>query len=88
MPTLELASLLYIAGFAFILIGIIILAMNMFFRKKGKHKGEVGGVILIGPFPIIFGTSSRMMKVMLIIAFAFVAIILFMTLLPYLTQAV
>ena len=88
MPNAELASLLYIAGFAFILVGIIILAMNTLLHKKGTRKGEIGGVILIGPFPIIFGTSSRMIKIMLIIAFAFIAVILLTALLPYLIRGI
>jgi len=88
MPSAELASFLYLAGLALILVGIIIVAMNMFFQRKGTRKGEVGAVILIGPFPIVFGTSRRMMKIMLIIAFAFVAIILLATFLPYLIQII
>ncbi len=88
MPNMELANLLYLAGFVLILVGIIILAMNTFIHKKGTRKGEIGGVILIGPFPIIFGTSSRMMKIMLIIAVAFIAIILLTTFLPYLIRGI
>jgi len=88
MPSTELASFLYLAGLALILVGIIIVAMNMFFQRKGTRKGEVGAVIFIGPFPIVFGTSGRMMKIMLIIAFAFVAIILLATFLPYLIQII
>ena len=86
MPNPELAGFLYLAGFAFILIGIIILVMNVLFHQKEARRGEIGGVILIGPFPIVFGTSSRMRKIMLTIGFAFVAIVLLTTFLPHLIQ--
>jgi len=82
MPEIELARLLYLAGFALILVGIVVLIVNTFFYKKEAKRGEIGGVIFIGPFPIIFGTSRRMVKIMLITVFAFVVVILLALLLP------
>lgn len=77
---------LYVAGFVLILSGILLLVMNMY-RQKGEAHREFGGVVLIGPFPIIFGSSRRMMKVMLVIAFVFVTLFLLMFLWPYLFGA-
>ena len=80
MPNPELVNLLYSVGFILVIFGILILAMNILLqRKEGERKSEVGGVILIGPFPIVFGTSRRMMKIMLLITFIFIAIILLTT---------
>ena len=82
MSNAELANILYSAGFILVLGGVLILAVNMLFRKTlrgGKGRGQVGGVILIGPFPIVFGTSGRMMKIMLALAFVFIAVILLVT---------
>jgi uncharacterized protein (TIGR00304 family) len=82
MSNAELASILYSAGFILVLAGVLILAVNMLFRKTSggaKGRGEVGGVILIGPFPIVFGTSGRMMKIMFALAFLFIAVILLVT---------
>lgn len=77
---------LYVAGFVLILSGILLLVMNMYRQKGEAHRG-FGGVVLIGPFPIIFGSSRRMMKVMLVIAFVFVTLFLLMFLWPYLFGA-
>ena len=82
MSNAELASILYSAGFILVLAGVLILAVNMLLQKERRGRrgrGEVGGVILIGPFPIVFGTSGRMMKIMFALAFVFIAVILLVT---------
>ena len=39
---------------------------------KGGAKKNFGGVVLIGPFPIIFGSDAKMANIMLMIAVAIV----------------
>ena len=53
---------LILIGIFAIVIGILILA----FSRSAKVEG--GGVIFIGPFPIIFGTSERIIYITLIVA--------------------
>lgn len=79
MANTELVSLLYWVGFILTVAGMVILAVNMLFQKKRQGRSGFGGVILIGPFPIVFGTSRRMMKIMLVIALVFIAVILLTT---------
>ena len=82
MSNAELASILYSAGFILVIVGVIILAVNMLLQKERRARrgrGEIGGIVLIGPFPIVFGTSGRMMKIMLALAFVFIAVILLVT---------
>lgn len=76
MSSPEWVSLLYWIGLILMIVGMVILAVNMLSQKKRKGTGYVGGVILIGPFPIVFGTSRRVMKIMLVIAVVFIAAIL------------
>ncbi len=47
-----LGILLILLGFAFITIGA-------FRSLRTSESVEAGGVILLGPFPIVFGTSPR-----------------------------
>mgnify|MGYP003882005631 CR=1 FL=1 len=47
--------ILILAGFLLLLFGAV----------KGAERAEGGGVILIGPFPIAFGTSEGIAKLML-----------------------
>lgn len=63
-------------GFLFVLIGILIISIGMFSmayqaRKTGEmEKPEVrgGGIIMIGPIPIIFGTDVGAVKFVMILA--------------------
>lgn len=75
------ANVLYNIGLFMILTGIvvIIVAFALIFIlsvKSGKARG--GGALIIGPFPIVFGTDKESIKTVLllsiiltIIAFAF-----------------
>jgi len=57
---LGLGEYAVMAGIALVFVGIILLILGAVYGIA-KHGGrtEVGGVILIGPIPIAFGTSSK-----------------------------
>jgi len=65
---------LYGLGITLILVGtiIILISLVMFFLKsvKGERKVKGGGAIIIGPFPIIFGTDKEAIKTVLWLALA------------------
>ncbi|MEM3623017.1 MAG: DUF131 domain-containing protein [Candidatus Bathyarchaeia archaeon] len=65
---------LYELGTALILIGalIILISLALLFMKsaKGERKVKGGGAIIIGPFPIIFGTDKESVKTVLWLALA------------------
>ena len=64
---------LYALGIALIFIGVLIiivavLLISVLGGKKGIVKG--GGVILVGPIPIIFGTDKKSLKTVLLLSLA------------------
>jgi len=65
-------DILFLVGYSLIFLGIIIivLAMFMFVFKsiKGKTETKGGGIIFIGPIPVIFGTDVRIAKWLIIFA--------------------
>ena len=72
-------SILYSLGITMILVGIIIVvvAFALLFLssvKSGKVRG--GGAVIIGPFPIVFGTDKDSVKAVLWLSIA-LTIILF-----------
>ncbi|QGA53442.1 DUF131 domain-containing protein [Sulfolobus sp. E5-1-F] len=75
-------NILFDIGFLLIFIGIIILFVGMI-REANKssdrdQKTQVGGVIFIGPIPIVFGSSKGIAKWMLIVAIIlFILMIIF-----------
>ncbi len=56
----ELSGLVML-GFVLVIIGILLIFMGVFMSAIQGSKGsvEAGGVVVIGPIPIIFGSSSR-----------------------------
>ncbi len=49
----KMLTILFV-GFAIIAVGVILLVLASFL---GSSSGSVGGVIFIGPFPIVFGAG-------------------------------
>jgi len=68
------SNLLFLTGYFLIFLGIIIIFIAIFisiFKSKSiKDKAEKkgGGIVFIGPIPIIFGTDIRVAKWLIIIA--------------------
>ena len=85
MPEVGVASLLYLIGFVIMILGMLILVIGSLSGRRETHKGEVGGIILIGPFPIIFGSSSRIMRIMMFASIILVVIVILTAILPHIT---
>ena len=69
---------LALVGFLPIIIGFIIAFLAtfllIFHSMKTKSEAKEAGVILIGPFPIIFETDKQSVKVLLILAIIIIAL--------------
>lgn len=73
-------------GFGFILLGIGLIILGMMLSSSGTgQSGQIqgGGVVLIGPVPIIFGTSTAVLLPLIIIAIIFMIL---MFALPFIFQ--
>jgi uncharacterized protein (TIGR00304 family) len=62
-----LGTVLILVGVLIILISLVLLFMK---SPKGERKVKGGGAIIIGPFPIIFGTDKESVKMVLWLALA------------------
>jgi len=67
-------------GFVLIVIGFIIIFVATFLLifHSAKTRGETrgAGVILLGPFPIIFGTDKQSVKVILVLTIIIIALMI------------
>ncbi len=73
---LSLGVILVFAGFLIAFVAVIL----MFFtttRGKGKVKG--GGAVVIGPFPIVFGTDRESLKILLLLSIAIIVLMIIVT---------
>ena len=76
----SLGVILVFVGFLIALVAVIL----MFFtttRKKGKIKG--GGAVIIGPFPIVFGTDKESIKILLLLSITLIVLILIATVISH-----
>ncbi len=58
---------------------LTVLAVLLLAIRGGSSKGEWGGVILIGPVPIVVGSSPKMALIVAVLALAMMLIVLFLT---------
>jgi len=82
-----LGPLLFNIGVLLIFVGfilasvILILLILKSFKGEGKVKG--GGAIIIGPFPIIFGTDRETVKMLLVLSIVLVILVLIVMVFSY-----
>ncbi len=67
----SIGTVLVFAGFVLVLLATLVPLL-----RSGRLKGRGGGVILIGPFPIVFGSDKQSAKVFLVVAIVLVALLL------------
>ncbi|MET1159809.1 MAG: DUF131 domain-containing protein [Thermoprotei archaeon] len=75
----ELTILLFLIAFIVIIIGVLLIFLNAL-RGSREARVEGGGVVVIGPIPIVLATSKRAAELLLILAIILtvLAIILFL----------
>jgi uncharacterized protein (TIGR00304 family) len=79
-------SVFYTLGIAFIVVGIFVIVAAIIISSRGdakKEKVHCGGVIMIGPIPIIFGTDKKSVKDILALALALTIVVLIIIVLNY-----
>ena len=67
------SATLYALGVALIFVGVIVIVVATVLLSvsgAGKEKFKGGGVIIIGPVPIIFGTDKKSLKTVLLLSLA------------------
>jgi len=72
----SLGVVLVFAGF---LIAFVAFILMFFTTTRVKRKIKGGGAVIIGPFPIVFGTERESIKILLLLSIALIVLILIAT---------
>ena len=76
MNVMALTLILMAIAFLLIVCGIALLLLSTVKREGREVRVEGGGVIIVGPLPIVFGTSERIAKGLIILAILLMIIVL------------
>jgi len=68
----DVGVILVFAGFITAFVAVLLLFLGIM-RGEGKVKG--GGAVIIGPFPIVFGTDRKSIKILLMLSTALIILI-------------
>lgn len=79
----EIGFILVIFGFILAFVAVVLLAAK---SKENSNRTRGGGVLLIGPIPIIFGTDRESVKVLVLLAIVLMIIVLAFMFVPMLVM--
>ncbi len=77
----NIGMILIFTGFLITLLAIVLM---FFINIRGKGKVRGGGAVIIGPFPIIFGTDKESVRTLLLLSIILIILILFVMVFYYL----
>jgi uncharacterized protein (TIGR00304 family) len=83
-----LTDLTFTIGMVLTIVGIIVALLAVILsltlsNREGTGKTKGGGILLIGPIPIIFGTDRESAKILIVLATALVLVIAVLMIFPY-----
>jgi uncharacterized protein (TIGR00304 family) len=76
----EIGFGLTVAGILLVLAAVSLVILS---GKRDANRAKGGGILLIGPIPIIFGTDRESAKFLILLTVALTAIVTVLMILPY-----
>ena len=70
----SIGTILIITGFLVTILALLLMFLSPL--KRGERKISGGGVILIGPIPLIFATERKLVKALTLISIILIALML------------
>jgi uncharacterized protein (TIGR00304 family) len=77
---LEVLTFIILAGFIISLIGLLLIVLSLISGEREEERVEGGGVLIVGPLPIVFGSSRKAALIAAIIGVIMIVIVLALTL--------
>ncbi len=79
----NIGLILVFAGFVIVVIAVVLMFLKGAKNTKTEGKVKSGGIIVIGPIPIIFGTDKQTVKIILVLAIILMILAVVLTLINY-----
>ncbi|MHC1635815.1 MAG: TIGR00304 family membrane protein [Candidatus Methanospirareceae archaeon] len=83
MKLVAFGLFLVFVGTLLIILGMLATSWRIYKESEAKPEVRGGGVIMIGPFPIIFGTDVGSLKIVMILAIVLMIIATILLFLPF-----
>ena len=74
-----LFSLGIVLIFAGLIVAFVAVILMLLSGERGKGKVKSGGAVIVGIFPIVFGTDRESLKIFLLLSIAIVVLMLIVT---------
>jgi len=71
LSVVAVSVLLFAVAFVMVLLGILLIVLS---ALRGGARAEGGAVVIVGPLPIVFGTSERVTRALIIAAIILTAL--------------
>jgi uncharacterized protein (TIGR00304 family) len=75
----NIGLLLALAGFALAIVAIFVAILR---SAKGTGQVRGGGIVMIGPVPIVFGTDKESVRILILLGIVLMIVMLLFSLLP------
>jgi uncharacterized protein (TIGR00304 family) len=72
----NLGAILVFAGFLVVFVAVLLMVLT---AARGKGKFEGGAAVIIGPFPIVFGTDRESLKILLLLSMTLIILVVVVT---------
>jgi len=80
----NLGVVLVFVGFLLSLLAVVLLVLSGLRGRKVEGRVRGGGVVVIGPFPMVFGTDKESVRILLLLSIVLIVLLLvFMALSHY-----
>ncbi len=85
----SITYLLMFLGITLVFIGALLIFVDVVRRTsvsrdvKSERRVDVGGAVIVGPIPIVFGSSRGITKAMLILAIVLTVLVMVLTVMNY-----
>jgi len=82
-PLWNLGVILVFVGFVLSFIAVVLLVLSSHRGRRAEGRVRGGGAVIIGPFPIVFGTDKESVKILLLLSIVLIVLLFLFMIFSY-----